>query len=530
MMATPFAAHAGMGPGGHPGLAHGHPMVGMQQPHMGAPNPAMMQGMHPGVSGPQVTQGPMIAGMPQGPVTSGPMQNAHAMAHLGPGQPNPMFQQQQQHNQMLQFSQMPPQQQQMIRHRQMQQQMQQAQQQQGLAGMIQPHAGQNMASQQFARMNMNMPMQAQQMQMQANMQHNLNQQRQQQMMAHQQQQQLLHTQQQQQQQQRNASQQMQLSRSQEQASQAPPSHSTPAPQNPPQMQQQPAPPTPAPGAQPKQQQQPQPPNPQTQPPPQNQAADATPNNSQVQVKQQQDMGSNIPALEDVPMNDGMASTPNGQAILRFLMFQDKLCPPLEEAQKLGYWEDFVQTQFSPYGVLRQQLFNPKNGSDKAYQVQYASLARFYHAHFASGVREMRMETLGCTETKLPHGGWNVSSFKAYVTYVYDNDIRVITEGNIQCNLDMANRIENLSIHTKGWTEYLPRGLWRVPDSPDQKSPKMSKNLKRPQAKIPVTPSVPFSYVGDMGVPAYIVQFLEVCSTLLPLLEHSTNSHHRLRKS
>ena len=65
--------------------------------HMGThPGPGMMQGMHPGVSGPQVTQGPMVTGMPPGagtPAPGGPMQNAHAMAHLGVGQQQ-MFQQQ----------------------------------------------------------------------------------------------------------------------------------------------------------------------------------------------------------------------------------------------------------------------------------------------------------------------------------------------------------------------------------------------------------------------------------------------------
>lgn len=239
----------------------------------------------------------------------------------------------------------------------------------------------------------------------------------------------------------------------------------------------------------------------------------------------------MPTLDVVPMNDGIPVGGNGQTILRFLMFQEKLCPALEDAQRLGYWEDFVQAHFSPYGVLRQQLFTPKTRSDKAYQVQYASLARFYHAHFASGVREMRMETLRCTETKLPNNGWNFSSFKAHVTYIYDNDIRVTTEGSIQCNFDLANRIEHLDIKTRGWSEYVPRSLWRVPDSPDQKqSPKMSKNLKRPQQKAPVAPSgPPASCIGDWGVPEYVVQFLEVCRQHCHFLIF-TNSHRRSPKS
>ena len=95
-MAQPFPTHGGMPPG-HPGLPHGHPMAGQHPgaPHMGGqPNPGMMHSMHPGVSGPQVT-GPMVTGMPPGAGTvapGGPVQNAHAMAHLNPGQ-QPMFQQ-----------------------------------------------------------------------------------------------------------------------------------------------------------------------------------------------------------------------------------------------------------------------------------------------------------------------------------------------------------------------------------------------------------------------------------------------------
>jgi hypothetical protein len=220
------------------------------------------------------------------------------------------------------------------------------------------------------------------------------------------------------------------------------------------------------------------------------------------------------------MNGGLGDGLNGQGILRLLMFQEKLCPPAGRADELEYWEEFVQSHFSPFGVLRQQLFSKKNQTQKAFQVQFASLARFYHAHFASGVREMRMEPIGCTETQLPNGGRNVFSSKTYITYVYDNDIRVITDGSIQCNFDRGNRIEYLSIDTKAWTEYVPRPS---PDSPDQKqSPKMSKNPKKPQQKMmqaaPVT--LPPSGIGEMGVPPYIVKFLEVRSTSpFPLASH-----------
>src|ERR1700733_1172833 len=94
MMAQSFPAQVAMQPS-HPGMQHGHPIPGGQHPgaHMGGhPGAGIMQGMHPGVSGPQVT-GPMVTGMAPGPGTpapGGPMPQAHAMAHLAT--PPAMFQ------------------------------------------------------------------------------------------------------------------------------------------------------------------------------------------------------------------------------------------------------------------------------------------------------------------------------------------------------------------------------------------------------------------------------------------------------
>lgn len=127
---------------------------------------------------------------------------------------------------------------------------------------------------------------------------------------------------------------------------------------------------------------------------------------------------------------------------------------------------------------------------------------------------MRLEPSRCTETKLPHGGCNVYSPKTSVTYVYDNDIRVVTDGWIQCNFDITNRIEHLSINTNGWAEYIPRGLWPSPESPDQKqSPKMSKSAKKPQKPQSVLSVAPSSGISDYGVPEYLVRFLEVSFNL-----------------
>lgn len=90
--------------GGHP-LMQGHPS-NQGMPSGGQPGVSMAQQMHPGVvgpGGPQVSQaGPMMPGMMPGGgppgVTGGP--SAHAQAHLNPGHQGPMYQNQQQMQQM----------------------------------------------------------------------------------------------------------------------------------------------------------------------------------------------------------------------------------------------------------------------------------------------------------------------------------------------------------------------------------------------------------------------------------------------
>ncbi|KAL4938942.1 LIM-domain binding protein-domain-containing protein [Aspergillus oleicola] len=80
-MAQPFAAHP---VAGHPGIPPGHAMAPGQHPN--AHPGAMMQQMHPGVSGPgpQVSQGGQMMHMAPGAGTTGP--GGPHMAHMG--QPN----------------------------------------------------------------------------------------------------------------------------------------------------------------------------------------------------------------------------------------------------------------------------------------------------------------------------------------------------------------------------------------------------------------------------------------------------------
>jgi hypothetical protein len=202
----------------------------------------------------------------------------------------------------------------------------------------------------------------------------------------------------------------------------------------------------------------------------------------------------------------------GQCILQLLLYQDQLANP-DRPNDLAYWEETIQKYFSPFGSIRQQLYNNKQGNDKSFQLQYPSLARFYYSHFTSGIKQILMQSFDHNQSKLPNGGIHIWSNRASLTYVFHNDLRVTTQGSLKVSFDEMQKIEHLFIATSGWTEYIPRHALQ-PASPEQnKSPKLNKNAKKNQQKAPMptssSPVIPASVVNDFGLPPHIVQFLEV---------------------
>jgi LIM-domain binding protein len=434
-----------------------------------------------------------------------------AMAHLGPQQH--MFQQQ--NPQMAGFPQMQMGGAQNVAlKQQMMQRLAQQQQQQQQGGMpmgMQNHPNFNQA-QIAAQMKMaGIPLQQQQ-QMHANQQL----QNYQQAQAHQQRIMQVHAHAQAQQAQQQAAamavnqarqaQQMQLSRSQEQqTTQAPQPHPTPAPQNLAQPQQQTTPqgqPQPAP---PKSQAPPQPATIQAQGPPA-QAIKQNEMDDEPQIKQQ-DPGA-VAMLQEIPKEPMMV----GHSILQLVMFQDSLANP-ERPYDLSYWEEIIRKYFATYGSLKQQYFNSKTQSDKSFQLHFPSLARFYHAHFGSGIRQILLQSYDHLQNRIPDSGWCVTSSTASLTYVFNNDIRVTTQGALSVFFDASNKMVRFDLSTNGWQEYIPRSILLNPPSPDQKqSPKMNKNLKKVQQQAkqsnPGT-NVPSAGVSEWGVPGRLIQFLEV---------------------
>ena len=215
-------------------------------------------------------------------------------------------------------------------------------------------------------------------------------------------------------------------------------------------------------------------------------------------------------MQDIPKE-------NGHCILALINFQDALACP-EKPQDLEWWHEVIFKYFSPIAQMKMQLFNFKTTTDKAFLLQFASLARFYHAHFVSGIKQILLSSYDHSQRKHPTGETMVTSKTASLTYVFNNDIRVSTSGNLLVLFDEFNKVIRFDIMTSGWQEYIPRPMAsaamqasRSPQQNSKQSPKMNKNVKKLQQQNQPEPMLqaPSSGVNDWGITSHIQQFLEV---------------------
>ncbi|KAJ5595966.1 Transcriptional activator ptaB [Penicillium hetheringtonii] len=545
MMAQTFPAHQGMP---QHGMAPGHHPMAAQHPNAGHPGPGMVQQMHPGVSGPGGPQGsqagPMMGGMPPGAGAGGPgpVPNAHALSHLNPATTNAhMFQGQGFQNfpnvpnnpQLLQQQQ---QQQQLFRQRlMMQQQAQAAQQQQHGLPVSLPNGAQGLNAAQMAAMQGNPRMgQVNMMHLQQQIPHGQQGLSQQQMFAIQQAQQQAQQHAQQQAAQANNGQPGQ--HTPQRASAQPPSMhegqtGTPQSQHggPPQSATpQPNQPSQPPSTQPPQSQGPQQaqatPNPQPQSLPQSQQPGQQPPQQGPQSQPQQGAQGPQGPVSGPPNQQALAAQEaqlkaqqhqnqtalmmqqrmnnrQGQAILRLISYAENLgnFSSQGEAMDLAYWHNFVDSFYSPSGVLRQGVWSPQGGS-KQFEISTPALARYYLTQFNSGIKRIQMVVEGAREFPLPNGTHGVDAPKAYFIYWFTNDCQLFTNGQLRAHFDMNNKIDMLDFTS-------------LEASEQKQSPKATKNPgKRGQKQTPSV-SLPESMVTPNGVPGLVLDFLEMAETI-----------------
>jgi len=138
----------------------------------------------------------------------------------------------------------------------------------------------------------------------------------------------------------------------------------------------------------------------------------------------------------------------GQTLMRLMQFGDHLSnfqthtKPLQayiesglqnlaaqsakQNDDINYWLGFVDQFFSPKGVLRHSVWivEEKGNSDKQYEITYPALARYFHTHFESGIKNMQLITEKGLEKELPNNGHYVESQKSSLVYWFENGSQV----------------------------------------------------------------------------------------------------------
>ncbi|EMR68649.1 putative topoisomerase ii-associated protein pat1 protein [Eutypa lata UCREL1] len=173
------------------------------------------------------------------------------------------------------------------------------------------------------------------------------------------------------------------------------------------------------------------------------------------------------------------------------------------------------------------------GTSKQYEIAQPALARYFHTHFTSGMRNMQLTfDKGTVDKSLSNGSHFIENPKASLIYWYDNS-HVVANGSLRASFDPEQKIELLEFHTESHDEYISRKMvieralpahnwvkdWHKVNSQDTKlSPEISKKGKSKVLKSPQNPppdlDLPDSAVKHkMGITEAVFQFLEIVEVM-----------------
>lgn len=229
----------------------------------------------------------------------------------------------------------------------------------------------------------------------------------------------------------------------------------------------------------------------------------------------------------------------GQCLLKLMQFGEHLSgfPGPKGKDDISYWTTFVYRFFSPNGVFRHSLHvaDGEDSTDKQYEIAFPAIARYFHTHFESGVRNMQLiMDKGITDRPLPGDCHFIENSKASIVYWFETGSHLVANGTLRAQFDAEQKLELLEFITTSNEEYVARRQvidaakpahvwmkeWHKLNSSDAKgSPEMSKKgkakqLKSPQSHPPeVLSDIPDSAVNSKGVTAAVHQFLEIVEVM-----------------
>lgn len=225
----------------------------------------------------------------------------------------------------------------------------------------------------------------------------------------------------------------------------------------------------------------------------------------------------------------------GQCLMKLMQFGDHLSNfgGTKQRDDLNYWLTFVDRFFSPKGVLRHSVWLVDETSNKQYEITFPALARYFHTHFESGIKNMQMIMERGSEKELPNNGHYIESQKSSFVYWFDNGSQLVANGTLKAHFDADQKIELLEFVTSSHEEYLPRTQiitaarplhewqkeWhKVNAPPDGKqSPEMNKKKAKAMKSPPHPPpeiDLPQSKVKpSMGITPAVFRYLELAEVL-----------------
>jgi hypothetical protein len=167
---------------------------------------------------------------------------------------------------------------------------------------------------------------------------------------------------------------------------------------------------------------------------------------QQQAQQQQQQQQQAAAMMQQQAQQRQGEKFKGQCLMKLMQFGDHLSSfgvssrPLQaymangaqrlaaqaskQTDDLNYWLNFRDRFFSPKGVLRHSVWMVEDSSNKQYEIAFPALARYFHTHFESGIKNMQMIMEKGHEKELPNNGHYIESQKSSFVYWFDNGSQV----------------------------------------------------------------------------------------------------------
>ncbi|POS83496.1 hypothetical protein EPUL_005153 [Erysiphe pulchra] len=200
----------------------------------------------------------------------------------------------------------------------------------------------------------------------------------------------------------------------------------------------------------------------------------------------------------------------------------------KQRDDLNHWSSFVETFFSPKGVLRHSVWVMDDKTNKQYEVTYPALPRYFNTHFESGIKSIQMILERGSEKELPNNFHYIESQKSSFVYWFEGGAQVVASGSMKVHFDGFQKIELLEFNTSSHEEYLPRSqvieaarplhIWgkewhKINSSPESKtSPDLNKKklkLMKSPAQPPPDIELPASKMKpSMGITQSVFRFLE----------------------